>query len=442
MDVLRAPSWIRSGEHNSLLASRLVVLCALAMAAVCGPVVAGCEDGDSEFQNEIALPSVQKPTSELVSLRVTTMSEVYEISAFPGRKLLIPCGTFIAERVIDLPSNTEIEGAGPCTILKMAGSMKPNINWFRVPGIKTAPRNIFSNADFISGNTNIHIHDLTLDGTDSAGNAHLASFYNTSQMIVERIRFIGSGTSTVQDGVSFVHSEKYKVAASFGYNMANACYDQWDGVHDFVIVGNVCDGQGRTLYGILVNGLDSNRTRNISHHGVINSNELINLSDMGINVSGLWNLSQSAPDYGEVKSIRILNNTISNVRKFYGIRVADGRNILLRDNTINNVGRNGLRIGSQYRGVTSCVDATENKIINSNRASVSEDAIRIVNNADRVRLRSNIVLNGGHRFAVRIDDGVTETTVEPGSMTRGDLGFISDGGRGTTIQDAAKTEVE
>jgi hypothetical protein len=348
------------------------------------------------------------------------------------QKIVFPCGTYLVSRAINLPSYTEIAGAGAsCTTIKMMSATSPNPN--QIPGSSVRVSSVFTNEDFINGNSNIRIRDITLDGTQfSSNNGHLAFFYRSSATVVESNRFIGN--PAIENGVAFVNSSNYQVIKNYAFNLRNACYDQWDGSHDFSVSNNVCDGNGMISYGILVNGLSSVYTPNTTYNGVIWNNTVSRVKGVGIFVGGLWNTSTTAPVYGTVSNIMISSNSVDTVTNHFGIYVTDGNDVRVILNTVKNTGLNGIRIGSQHQGATTYVTAHGNTVSDANARMASEDAIRVTNLSAQTSLFSNTVTGTRHRFAIRIDPGVSNTRLCPGTMTSGTAGLISDAGSGTVIR--------
>jgi hypothetical protein len=349
-----------------------------------------------------------------------------------NKKVVFPCGTYLVASAITLPSKTEIAGAGPCTIIKESASMAQNSSWSDFSSAPY-PKNIFANADWAAGNTNIYLHDITLDGTAGPNNTHLASFYRSSDIVVERVRFIGDGSTDIQDGVSFPFSSNYKVLHNYCYNIANACYDQWRGSHDFVIADNIADGNGILDYPILVNGLNSSVPDTVTYNGTITGNVIINAKSFGINTTGLYDVTGTVR--GIVKNITITGNVIRGVTDFYGIRVGDSANVVVSGNVIENTGRDCIRIGAQigHTSSTSNTTVSNNICKNANTvASATVDAITVANAADHTSLLNNTVSGTAQRWSVSIESGTEYTTLLVGPMEAGTSGLINDAGTRTS----------
>jgi len=90
-------------------------------------------------------------------------------SALTGgnRRVALGCGTFSMATLL-LSDNTELAGSGPCTILKHNNvtASVPTFNSSCVQGANENVRDILRNAANKCGNTNLYVHDLTLDGSN------------------------------------------------------------------------------------------------------------------------------------------------------------------------------------------------------------------------------------------------------------------------------------
>lgn len=351
-----------------------------------------------------------------------------------GGKVIFPCGVFLIEQAIRLPSHTEIAGAGPCTVLKLSQDVQGNNNWAAMPTLhrpRTMPGNIFTNSDFLHGNEDIKIHDLVLDGSSGTGGrniVHLLAFYKQNGAVVERVTFIGSGTPDIQNGVAFIASSNYVVVNNYVFDVWNACFDQWDGSHDFKIEKNFCDGNGKAHGGIFVNGLDSMHASKTTYNGSIVANVILRVQNAGVYVAGLWNESKIAPTYGVVRNINVERNIIKEVSAFHGIIISDGVGITVTSNKVLHVAHQGIRVGSQFRGATSSILVKDNLIEDASRTPVKDDAIRVTNEARNVTISGNVVGPGAHRCAIGIDANVSDARIsyETGILYAGSTGELCD----------------
>jgi len=335
-----------------------------------------------------------------------------------GQALQFPCGVFLLAATILLPSNTTVLGNGTCTVLKTSSTIEGNPNWRYLniifpPGY---PAGVFANSDWQQGTSNIVVRDVVLDGsngTNGGRRLYLVAFYKTDSISIERVRFIGSKSNDVQVGAAIISASKFSLIDNFAEGMRSACYGIWDGSHDFIIAGNECDGRSISSGGITVNGLSTSNESNTSYNGVIANNMVRNTKDTGVFVGGLWNGSKEAPVYGDVRSVTIENNQIENVSTFHGVLVSDARDVSVTGNTVRGIGREGIRVGSQFRGITSGIVLRNNSVEDSNRSPEEDDAIRITNGASNVTMAGNTVSAGRHRCAIAIDPDVSHTNMPP-----------------------------
>ena len=89
---------------------------------------------------------------------VSSSSSAINAALVTGRRLRIPCGTYLIDAPIFIPSSTDILGDGPCTVLKISATLATDTSaQFGVL------RHVFTNNNYTSGNTDIYVHDLSID---------------------------------------------------------------------------------------------------------------------------------------------------------------------------------------------------------------------------------------------------------------------------------------
>jgi hypothetical protein len=332
-------------------------------------------------------------------------------AAFPGR-VVLTCGTFTITNPIAIPSLSDLEGSGPCTIIK--GS---NIN-------------LITNANTSAGNGWIYLHDLQLSFGTMTSNAKLAVFQKASQVSVHHVIYNGDGTSHTQDDLAFVGSDHYLVENNWAYGSANACFDNWGGSHDFVIHGNHCVGNSFTPYGVLVNGLDTNDAVDTTYNGVVSDNDINSVTSVGVWAGGLYDAGSG--HYGVVRAISIKGNIVDTVTSLHGIEVSDGIDISVVGNILRNLGSEGIRVGSQNTGTTSVINVSNNIIDNANVTAGGFSAIHITGGADHVKEEGNLISGSSQVWDIIIDAGVTANTWITGVMAAGTSGEVSDSSTGPT----------
>jgi hypothetical protein len=351
-----------------------------------------------------------------------------------ARQLSFPCGRFLIAQTILLPSGSQVTGRGECSILATSKSIQGNPQWasLNVAYPKGMPAGVFSNEDWKGGNANIEIRDLVLDGragTDGGRRIYLAAFVRTRDVVVRGVRFLGAENDDVQIGAAFLASRNFRITDNYASGERSACYGVWDGSHNFVISDNVCDGKGVSSGGVVVNGIGTNNEPERSTSALVARNVVRNTRDTGIFVGGLWNGNPDGPVYGGVEDAVVENNSVTNVSDYHGILISDGKNIVVRANRVANTAHQGIRVGSQFHGVTSQVVVEGNSIANAGVKDRNADAVRVTNGAESVSIRGNSVSGRTHRFGVRVDKDVRRATVSPGATTEGWMGGVSDSSR-------------
>jgi hypothetical protein len=322
--------------------------------------------------------------------------------------LQLPCGVFEVQAAVQLGSGTRVQGAGHCTVLKMARSMPPaTLHAMFVPKASKTLRAIFTNR--LPGDSNIIVRDLTLDGAASPGNAHLISFYRASNVLVEGVRFLGAGSDAVQDGVSMIASSDYVVRRNTCSKIRNACYDQWDGSERFEISDNVVEGGDLLTYGILINGISTAYTDATTSNFTVRGNRISAVRHLGIGAYGLCSPDMSL--CGVVTDGVIERNEINGVREYYGIWVGNARRVTVTGNTIRDAKREAIRVASQNSGgQTGGVAVRANAIFGSGGGP----GITIGTNVDRtsdVRVELNNVT--GYRVTVKVAPSTRTIIVSP-----------------------------
>jgi hypothetical protein len=362
-----------------------------------------------------------------------------------NRRVVFPCGDFLLKASINIPSNTEIRGSGPCTRIKTAADMAAASSYLAqwLPPAIRIMRSAFSNADPTHGNSNILIHDLTIDSTSGVkpGLVHQISFHNVHYVSIKNVTFLGGGVPSSNDATSFTNSDHYVLQHNRCIGMSNACFDQWGGVHDLIIASNFVDNALATSSasnGILVNGvspppLDGGPRRPMTSYNVAIANNQIESAAVGINVTGLC----SDNICGQVAHVYILANRLKDINRFHGIIIAEATDAAAVRNVLDGVGAHGISVGRHAGGAASTgVVLAENTIRDAGRIVSNRDAISLEADASiGTLLDGNIVEGNTHARGIRIAKGNVSVTIAPGSMSRGTADIlISNSGTGTTIR--------
>lgn len=353
-----------------------------------------------------------------------------------GRKVAIPCGTFLLASVVALSSNTELVGSGSCTTLKASASMANNpryAEWYG--GTLTTGKNIVSNEHFAGTDHDIYVHDFATDGTlVTSGTMHHITFASASNVRVERVKFLGAGDAYNQNATAFIgESHHYTVKDNYAEGTMNACFDQWDGAHDFLIEGNTCEGGGYVLNGVQVNGISSGSPRigRSSHDFRIIGNEVRDTEGTPISIRGLCvGAVCGSVDHGEV-----IGNTVDGVSaggaKVPGILVGDGSDIGVGFNAIKNTRGSCIVVaGELAASVTRNVVVANTTCQNVNTAGAggtTDNGIYVGNSADApagVSVIGNTIRGGNYSYAIRVFSSSTNVNIVPGNMTAGTSGMI------------------
>lgn len=350
-----------------------------------------------------------------------------------NRKVWAPCGTYLIDIPIQVPSTTDISGLGPCTVFKVSSTLTPDTS----VAFGTL-RHVFRNIDYTAGNTDIYIHDLAIDNTSgptTGAHIHALGFYKVTRAGVYNITITSASGKLMDDGTAFVASKEYYVRNNKIYGTINACIDQWEGVTDFDISGNVCDGLNLANYGILVTGMGTAGAPFTSQRGTIRGNVVKNFPGIGIWLQGGWNgVSGGGATYGLVKKIEVVGNSVNGVSGYHGIDLTDAKFNTVVGNTIENIGRNGIVISSENTGLSSENVVSDNVIVSCNTAAAGEPCILLTPYASLNVLAHNTISGTTQTYSIVLNGGATGNIIRGGITPVGTIGDISDGGTGTQIQ--------
>lgn len=262
-------------------------------------------------------------------------------------KINLPCGTLLVASAIELPSGTQIEGSGTCTVMKMSSHAKATeLQAKYMSGASGVQRSVFTNR--APRDANIVVRKLAVDGRASPASGQMISFFGVSHVLIEDVYLMGAGTPATQDGISFVASSDYVVRHNFCVNFTNACYDNWGGDSNFQITSNYIDGSRVLTYGILVNGITTDYKSATSANFIIKGDTIYNVKELGIGAYGLCSTDRTV--CGSVVWVTIEGNYIYGVSKLHGIMVGNGSKIRIAHNVINGAAGDGVRIAAQNIG--------------------------------------------------------------------------------------------
>lgn len=364
---------------------------------------------------------------------VSSSSSAINAALVTNRRLRIPCGTYLIDAPIFIPSSTDILGDGPCTVLKISATLATDTSaQFGVL------RHVFTNNNYTSGNTDIYVHDLSIDNTSgptTGAHIHALGFYKVTRAGVYNITITSASGKLMDDGTAFVASKEYYVRNNKIYGTINACIDQWEGVTDFDVSGNVCDGLNLANYGILVSGFGTNGAPFTSQRGSISNNVVKNFPGAGIWLQGGWNgVSGAGSTIGLVKKIEVVGNSVNGVSGYHGIYLSDAKFNTVVGNTIENIGRIGIVVTSENNGLSSENVISDNVVVSCNAAAASSPCINLTGYASYNTLNNNTISGAAQTYSYVINGGATGNIIRGGITPVGTSGDISDGGTGTQIQ--------
>lgn len=364
---------------------------------------------------------------------VSSSSSAINAALVTGRRLRIPCGTYLIDAPIFIPSSTDILGDGPCTVLKISATLATDTS---TPfGVL---RHVFTNNNYSAGNVDIYIHDMSIDNTagpTTGAHIHTLGFYKVTRAGVWNLTITSAAGRVMDDGIAFVASNGYFVRNNKIYGTINACIDQWEGVTDFDISGNLCDGLNLANYGIVVSGFGTNAAPFTSQRGSISNNVVKNFPGVGIWLQGGWNgVSGGGATYGLVKNIEVVGNNISSVNGYHGIDLTDASNNSIVANTLENIGRNAVIVSSENSGASTNNVIATNAISSCNAAAGGEACILLTPYAHYNTLSDNTIAGTAQTYSIVINGGATGNVIRGGVTPVGTIGDVSNGGTATQLQ--------
>lgn len=441
---------------NSPMIRTLLILAALACASVAQaqspttfstrPIIKGCT-GPLKGANASQATCGALSPSDVTGLGTIVVADTTGVAdaapainaiTMAGRTAVLPCGTYKLGATVRMASGAVLDGQG-CATLTASASMTANPIWGSIPGASAGARMMISNMD-ATGNSNITVRGVSLNGDNIPLPAHLMAFYKVTGAVVENSRCSMTTATGAIDCTAFVQSSKYRVSGNTASGMANACYDQWDGVTDFIVENNVCDGGGNLVYGVLVNGLSTANTTNDTWRGIVRSNFVKGTMDAAIWIGGLC--GGSPVQCGTVNEMIVEGNVIDGggytaaglQKAIRGVLVSDGVRNRVSGNIIKNLGGPGIYVYSQ----NATAGATDRTIVDRNHlANVAIDptaqAISVHLQSTNTVVSGNVVDGGGYNYPIYLATGVTGTVLSCGRMTAGTSGTIANTSTGAKI---------
>ena len=345
----------------------------------------------------------------------------------------LPCGVFLIDAPLIARSGSNIGGSGACTVLKISPSLATDTS-----AQFGTLRHVVTNSDYTSGNTDIYVHDLVIDSTagpTTGVHIHAIGFYKVTRAGVYNVEIRSAAGQLLDDGTAFVASSEYFVRNNRIYGTINACIDQWEGSTDFEISGNLCDGLNLANYGILISGFGTNTAPLTSQRGVIAGNVVKNFPGAGIWLQGGWNtVTGGGATYGLVKKVSVIGNSVSGISGYHGIYLSDASHNTVVGNTLENIGRVGIVVTSEYNGVSSENVLADNIVVSCNTAAAAAPCVQFTGAASRNTLGNTTIVGASQTYSIVVNGGALDNIIRGGIIPAGVSGDISDGGTGTQIQ--------
>lgn len=370
------------------------------------------------------------------------IQEAVDAAAAAKSQVRFACGAYLVSAKIKLPSHSDVGGAGRCTTLVAATKFAPDLEWTAATheaGLSGTKYTIFTNSDFMRGNSNIKLQDISFDMSafnvahPKAASSNV-SFVNVSNVNVARI-----ATWRGQDGIFFIRSRNFSVKESTLRGHINAALDSWDGDAHYEYSSNTVDGVGAIApetgaavngnYGILVTGISSTNDPATTTGARILNNSLSNLAASGVWIQGGYN--SRAETYGRVTDFLVRGNHISNVTQYYGIRVSEAAHGTIGDNVISTTNLSCIAvIGEGGTGASQQDISIDDNTCDNTGAAGGVPAIVLDRDSTNLSISGNRVIGSTHTYAVQAARGAT-VTVGANQFDRGTEGVLGlpDGSR-------------
>jgi hypothetical protein len=387
-EVLVEEGYVRPNQVKRGLRIMQMLSTSALVAAVSLGSLTGCGGGGAQAQTGSAISGVQAvpanaQASEPLKAGPAELNLALYTKANPDGSTVIhiPAGTYRVSKTLVLPSNTILEGDGDTTILETDASFTGS--------------QFITNSDFTNGNSNIIIQNLKMEVSlpllpgDSPG---VLRFANVEQLEIDKLTMVLNSpmygidlssyirnatvqgctitnTSTVGGGGIMIRNEDPLPAqATSGIvirnNQVASASDEsiaafgWLGLTENVrIENNTLLAQGAS-FGITAYGFNSP-----GQSGQISNVNITGNSVVGSTVGAIGIM-------GGANGVNVTDNTVMQTQAD-GIFLDPGgdglpviSNINVQDNTISNVGRNGIFANGML------VQVQQNKISNCSRAGI------------------------------------------------------------------------
>ena len=329
------------------------------------------------------------------------------ITALPsgGGALYLMEGTFTVDSNVNVPSNVQILGAGPSTILKVKNGAN-------------ASNYIFMNSDTTNGNVNIHITNMTIDGNSANNSPAFGGIEFTGTLVqtvtVENVIFqnlsVGisaQGFDSLYQGNKFYHAG---TAMDFenggGYNRILSNYFEGNSGNDMHILTDDHDVISNNASYQSTNGYFLEDTS----YTIFTNNTSTNDGGKAIDLEGGSNDS-------------ISNNVVTGSSST-AITVGGSGNDLVSNNTVTNSGSTAIAV---YVGSS----VVSNNLLTNNGGAGAASTIEVASGSSSTIADNTITDTAGTGYAIKVDAGVSGTTLRGNTYSGTGATNINDAGTNT-----------
>lgn len=324
-------------------------------------------------------------------------SSTYAITSRVGKIILLE-GTFTTSTSVKLTSNTEISGQGAGTIIRFMNS---------------ANGDAFTNINTSSGNQNIFINSLQIDGNKESGTSNQRAVYlknsfncKISDTIIHSMRTGGIEIdNNTQDGSNIISS-------NFLYNNGvnnNGGGIKINGSNNDAVTGNTIEYSG---YGV---SIESSTGTNCQNNMVVSCNGtgiyIGNSSHIGV-VGNTYNGLTGTGDGVRIEDSEhstVQSNTVINSR--VGLAIIGSSSNMVSNNRVNDSQSHGLLIGNSALK-NSQDNSITNNIINGAQLQSTPDAANVfVTDTSSGNFVFGNILRGSAKYGVWLSSNAGGNTV-------------------------------
>ncbi len=331
-----------------------------------------------------------------------------------GKALYFPSGVYLVSDAINIQSNTLYFGDGAGSVIKSVTLASG--------GVVNGQRQFSA-----QGKTGFSILNLKFDCsgiTTFLAGVRAISLIDSSNYTISNCWFKTPGAAVASIGCSYyeVSNNYIEISSTDSVAYHDGVIDQWEGSHHFNITGNIIEGAGIGIYGILMTGTTTSNIAAPCHDFHVSNNSINSVKHVGI-----WCNGRSGVNY----NFTISNNIVDTVSHYYGIAVSDARNFSVTGNVTKNTAYNGIALYKEAgHGITSCHNGTVNSnvVIDANVLLSGSlgigAAIRVDDQSSGITISSNRVSGTTHTYAIFLGAGTTNNEVIGYNYSTGTMGVV------------------